>query len=524
MAFGSSFMGKGSKSEKKLSNRSYYKSLIDNKQDSAFLADMDGDILLVNSKAVDFTGYSEEEFLDLKLKEVFVTITGDNNPLHTNDIREFEKELFLIKSPSYLLPVTLQLTEIEGGKFLCTIKPSIIDKKPQVVTSKKEDSDSETKGKEDVELSSHTVSPSIRLSEDKEHSIRNSLNTILGFSNMLSKEAAVVSDRKLKGYVKSIINNGNSLKDILNFSDNPHSDNSDTSLSKCLLGPIIQKVQILLQSKADQNSIELAVDMPGEFAVLSDEGVLFEVTNYLVDKAITFCRSMFVDIKVRPSNNEGYLQLIIDNLGQDIPLDVKNFIESENSKPSYDYEDVILSANPGISVLLKNLNSINAKIKFDTSDDLGAIVMLELPLFVEVSVTNPETNESQSVNGIKKKALVIEDDKLNAIILKNHLIQFVDVSTAFSGNEALNIIEILHNQGSNFDIVFTDIGLPAPWDGIVLKQEIVNRWPEYEKVPFVAQTGYSAKSYSEKIRKSGFVGYLVKPINRNDIKKFVNTL
>ncbi len=518
MAFGSSFMGKGNKSEKKLSNRSYYKSLIDNKQDSAFLADMDGDILLINSKATKLTGYSEEVFLNLRLREIFVTFIGDDNPLDTEDIRDFEKELFLIKSSSYLIPVLLQLTEIEGGKFLCTIKTSVAKEKTKIdassVSNTQEITESHTP---------NTIASRTGLSEDEEHSVRNSLNTILGFSNILSKETSIASDRKLLSYLKSIISNGNQLRDIMNFSDNSQSDNSDASLNKCLLGSIIQKAHILLQAKADQNSIELVMDIPGEFTVLSDETVLFNTINYLIDKAISYCRSMFIDVKVRPGEVDGQLLLIIDNLGQDIPMGIKNFIASEKTKSSYDLGSQVLSSNPDISALLKNLNNINAKIRFETSDDGGDIAVLELPLFNESAA---ETDDSMmtTVNGIRKKALIIEDDKLNAIILNNHLQQFVETSTAYSGNEALNIIEMLHNENVSFDIIFTDIGLPAPWDGITLKEEIIKRWPQYKDIPFIAQTGYSAKKYSEKIRKSGFKGYLVKPINRNDIKKFVSAI
>ncbi len=515
------------KGEKKLSNRSYYKSLIDNKKDGAFLTDMDGDILLVNSKAETFTGYSEDEFLNLRLREIFVTLTGDDNPLDSDDIREFEKEIYLIKSSSYLIPVLFQLTEIEGGKFLCTIRSSVSGEKSMIPDSSMmpDSSMQETVVKEnnDLQILSNNVKRGV-LSDEEEHAVRNSLNTILGFSSILLKESAVATDRKLLGYVKSIINNGNNLKDILNFSDNSLSDNSDALLKKCLLSAVVQKSQILLQSKADQNSIEMVVDIPNEFAVVSDESVLTNVINYLLEKAISYCRSMFVDIKVRPSKTDGQLLLVIDNLGQDIPMGIKNFIDAENIKPSYDIDNQILLSNPEISTLLKNLNCINAKIKFDTSEDLGDIINVELPLYSETVTGNDELQSNKSPNGVRKKALIIEDDKLNAIILKNHLQQFVDTSTAFSGNEALNIIENLNDKGVDFDIVFADIGLPPPWDGISLKKEIVNRWSQYENIPFIAQTGYSAKSYSEKIRSAGFAGYLVKPINRNDIKKFVNSI
>jgi len=221
---------------------------------------MDGDILLVNSKAEDLTGYPEDDFLNFKLREIFVTLAGYDNHLDSNDIREFSKDLYLIKSSSYLIPVLFQLTEIEGGKLL--------------------------------------------------------------------------------GYVKSILNN----------------------------------------------------------------------STVLIDKAIAYCRSMFVDVKVKSGDNQ------------------------------------------------------------------GDIALIELPLFTNAAIPEDKSESIAPSNGIRKKALIIEDDKLNAIILKNHLQQFVDTTTAFSGNEALNIIEMMDNDGNDFDIIFTDIGLPAPWDGITLKAEIIKKF------------------------------------------------
>lgn len=524
MPFGSSFRNRESKGSKKLSNKSYYKSLIDNKQDSAFLSGMDGEILLANSKTTEFTGYSEDEFTGLHLKDVFVTLTGDDNPLDSGDIREFEKEMYLIDSLGYLIPVLLKIAEIEGGKFLGTITPSKPGKKVELAD-----------GREPIEKPDENVqtnrginsqqrprkSGSTCLPDDTEHVVRNSLNTILGFSTVLSMESSINSDKKLLGYIKSIINNGNKLKTMLNLSGKAVSDNIDITLAKCSLSAIIQKIQILLQSKADQNNIELVVDMPGDFMVLSDEGILFNVINYLTEKAITYCRNMFVDIKIKPGQVDGQLMLVIDNLGQDTPMSIKKFIDLENGKTSYDYCDEVLSSSPEMSTLLRNLNSINAKIKFETDGDFCDVAVLELPLFTETGADNDESRSGTIHDGNRKTTLIVEDDKLNAIILKMHLEQHFDTSTAFSGNEALNIIEMAYDKGAIFDIVFTDIGLPPPWDGITLKKEIIKRWPQYADVPFVAQTGYSAETYGKKIRESGFAGYLIKPINRNDVKKFV---
>ncbi len=528
MPFISSFGKKKGRVNKTLSNESYYKSLIDNKQESSFLTDMEGEILLVNSKTEEFTGYPSDELTKVNARDVFVTIAGDDNPFDDDNFREFSKNLYLINSSNYLVPVLLELTEIEGGKFLGTIKPS-----------------EEIKGTEQAENRETSIKPTqnlhqnqgienlhqkenadtrMFLSDEAEHVARNSLYTILGFSTVLLTDPSITGDKKLHGYVKSIIDKGNILKKMFNESGNTVSDSSDTNIVACSLSAIIQKTQISLQSLADKNNIELVIDMPGDFTVSSDENILFSVTTFLIEKAITFCRNSTVEIKTKPGQVDGQLMLIVDNLGQDIPLNIKNFIDVENRNPSYDFDNQIFSSAPKISSLLRNLNNINSKIAFETNSEFCDIALLTLPLHTvsETSEGRPQSNGSRP--GDKKNALIIEDEKLNAMILKIYLDQYFNTSIAFSGNEALNIIELAYNKGIIFDIVFSDMGLPEPWDGIALKQEIINRWPRYNNIPFIAQTGYSAKSFGEKIKKSGFAGYLIKPINRNDIKKFVDLI
>ncbi len=115
----------------------------------------------------------------------------------------------------------------------------------------------------------------------------------------------------------------------------------------------------------------------------------------------------------------------------------------------------------------------------------------------------------------------MEDDKFNSAILNLYLESLTAISSAFSGNEALNIIEANYNKGIIFNVMIMDIGLPKPWDGILLKAEIEKRWPEYQKIPFLAQTAFTAKSFADRIQESRFSGYLVKPISRSELLRFV---
>jgi CheY-like chemotaxis protein len=119
--------------------------------------------------------------------------------------------------------------------------------------------------------------------------------------------------------------------------------------------------------------------------------------------------------------------------------------------------------------------------------------------------------------------IIVEDDKFNASILNLYFEDIAAVSTAFSGNEALNITEFFYNKGIVFHAVIMDIGLPKPWDGILLKMEMEKRWPEYQNIPFLAQTAFTAKSFTDRITDNKFKGFLVKPISRSDLLRFIFT-
>ena len=91
------------------------------------------------------------------------------------------------------------------------------------------------------------------------------------------------------------------------------------------------------------------------------------------------------------------------------------------------------------------------------------------------------------------------------------------VTTAVDGEETLQIIEKYHNEGKVFDIMLFDINLPPPWDGIALMHRIKRDYPEFRKVPFVAQTAYAMASDRERFLNEGFDDYLTKPINKGEL-------
>jgi two-component system cell cycle response regulator DivK len=103
--------------------------------------------------------------------------------------------------------------------------------------------------------------------------------------------------------------------------------------------------------------------------------------------------------------------------------------------------------------------------------------------------------------------LVAEDNPVNRELLRELLEQRgYAVAEACDGQEALRML-----QENRPDAVLLDIGMPI-LDGYAVAREIRGN-PTLASLPVLAITAYAMQGDREKILRSGFDGYLSKPIN-----------
>jgi CheY-like chemotaxis protein len=67
-----------------------------------------------------------------------------------------------------------------------------------------------------------------------------------------------------------------------------------------------------------------------------------------------------------------------------------------------------------------------------------------------------------------------------------------------------------------------DLGLPGV-DGFEVAKRI-RSLPAGHKIVLIALTGYAQQEYRERAKKSGFNGYLIKPVDPDHLARFVATL
>jgi CheY-like chemotaxis protein len=111
--------------------------------------------------------------------------------------------------------------------------------------------------------------------------------------------------------------------------------------------------------------------------------------------------------------------------------------------------------------------------------------------------------------------LIIEDDVINASVIKKFLQSDYDISVA---NNADIGIEMASSK--DYSLILLDINLGRGINGVeVLK--IIREMPKYLSVPIIASTAYTMKGDKEKLLSAGFTDYISKPFSMDEIRKKV---
>jgi CheY-like chemotaxis protein len=108
------------------------------------------------------------------------------------------------------------------------------------------------------------------------------------------------------------------------------------------------------------------------------------------------------------------------------------------------------------------------------------------------------------------QVMVVEDEGIVSIDIRNILTRrgYIVNAVAFSGEEAIR-----KSRESCPDIVLMDIGLKGNLDGIEAALQI----KQICDIPIIFLTGFADESTLSRAREVKPAGYIVKPINENDL-------
>jgi signal transduction histidine kinase/CheY-like chemotaxis protein len=360
--------------------------------------------------------------------------------------------------------------------------------------------------------------------------IRTPLNSIIGFANLLETELAVRKSKELYNYADNIEQSGYFLLKMLdNVIDISalEANKLELKIAPVDLSTIINAISPAYSLKAKEKNLIFKTKVDDELPpVLADKNGLKKVLKQIIDNAFQFTSEGFVTVSCSydESHDLAVIEVKDTGIGMDELLQ-ENIRKTINGITGENYSQ---GAGVGLKLAKKYMEIMNGQLLINSSPGEGTTVTIQVPCSkTSEIVVLKEGDEPVASDGVQVTAtlhdlgkldfFVVEDDRMNRMIIEKILSKEGTVTLAVDGDDCMDIVSSEASKGHYFQVMLFDINLPEPWDGVKLMKEIRKKYPKYRKIPFIAQTAYAMAGDKERFLKEGFDSYVSKPIDKNEL-------
>ena len=364
------------------------------------------------------------------------------------------------------------------------------------------------------------------------HEIRTPLNGIIGFSSLLETELSRMENQELFEYAIGIQQSGERLLHLLNnIIDISRIEANDlkVKLEPCNISQIITQVSELYSFKANEKGLRLNIQTLDTPPTLADDRILSRVLTDIIDNAIKYTERGFVNVSSGFDIDSKRVFIRIKDTGIGIDSAYLPNIFQAFRQESLGYSRAYQGAGLGLPLAHRLINLMNGEIIVDSVKGIGTTITVYLPAEFSTISLKPLKNKVENSSILENSNLtndihifIVEDDRMNRLVLKSMLQGKYKITMAEDGEETLKIIEKRYKEGETFDIMLFDINLPVPWDGVELMKVVKEKYKSYLNIPFVAQTAYAMTGDKERLLESGFDDYISKPLNQNRLISIIN--
>ncbi|NSW46380.1 MAG: tetratricopeptide repeat protein [Bacteroidales bacterium] len=353
------------------------------------------------------------------------------------------------------------------------------------------------------------------------HEIRTPLSAIIGLTEVL-KSRISNTNPEIEKFVDGIAQSSNRLFNLLNnIIDLSRVQANDIipHIDSCNPNQLVRKVGDLFVFRINEKKLELSYILGEVPKMKCDKDLTFKVLVDILDNAVKYTEKGKIEISTSVISNGKEVMISVSDTGIGIDESYLPNVFETFRQESMGYNRLYQGAGLGLPLSQRMIKLMGGRLELSSKKNFGTTVNIILPaseVNIEKQTTPSFVQDNKDIPDAK--ILLVEDDDFNALYIKTIVESVAMVDWVKDGNEAISIIE---KSKKPYDIVILDINLPNQWEGISLQKEIRKKFPEYNNVPFVAQTAYSFNTDKEKILNNGFVEYFTKPLNS---EHFLNSI
>lgn len=289
--------------------------------------------------------------------------------------------------------------------------------------------------------------------------------------------------------------------------------------------------------------INVAEDIPYE--LIGDRNHIKEIVNNLLTNAIKYTEKGQIDLNVKCINRgkQSLLMISVQDTGRGIKAENIEKLFSKFERLDVEKNTTTEGTGLGLAITKSLVEMMGGKINVQSQFGKGSLFMVQLPQKIgklsepltNVQLVNPveirnkvgqsmepavsvSTIPSDNISYGNKRVLVVDDNNLNIKVATRALSSFnFEIDTCNDGQQCLDKI----NSGSTYDLILMDIMMPNMSGETALSKLKEN--PDFT-TPVIALTADAVAGAKEKYIKEGFIDYIAKPFNREQIKEKLNMI
>lgn len=351
------------------------------------------------------------------------------------------------------------------------------------------------------------------------HELRNPLNVILGYAELLLRMDEIKSASHLHRMADAVKRNAVAqsklIRDLLDLS---RLRSGKLELNRETVSPVasIENAIETVRMDAEGKSVDIKVEAPDELLfVRADPVRLEQIIWNLLNNSVKFTpRGGLITVRLEEDNDEIVLTVSDNGQGIDSSFLPHIFEIFRQADPGTSRSQQGMGIGLAVVQQLVELHggSVSA---YSAGAGKGATFTIRLPRSGN-SKSHSSAAEDLGIGSLEGMSVLVVDDSEDTTEMVRHLLEIggAAVCSATSGFEALGIA-----REQEFDVVLSDISMPE-MDGF----EFISRLrqiPGKEDLPAVALTGFGRPEDVQKASENGFYAHLTKPF---DIQRLARLL